>query len=140
MYSYVQDQVISQSRQKTASAAANGSFEDLRQLLDHVRDKSTMITRLFLPAFYAQLNPAKAQRVEEQEVLADAKPVVMAFAAVQGLSGIRDIPREAHPELWHGLSRWSQLIMKYDDRIPPFTRYRRSEVTDTSLFSPLFHY
>ncbi|KAJ7492916.1 hypothetical protein B0H11DRAFT_2006628 [Mycena galericulata] len=123
------------SYRKYASAAANGSFDDLMTLVGIAKDKPASTSRLLLPAFYANLDPAKTHLLEHQEILSsvEAKCVIMAFVAVQGLSVIKDMPPESYPDLWPGLWSWSQLIMKHDYCLPTFEGYRPSEVHITIL-------
>ncbi|KAJ7615379.1 hypothetical protein FB45DRAFT_1035374 [Roridomyces roridus] len=129
-------QLLPTAFRKTASVALNGFLDDLLQLLDYGASKPQFLNRLFLPAFYAHLGYAAAEQIERCEVLENTQPVVMAYAAVQGIINIHELPREAELEMWPGLWKWCKLIIKYDYCMPNLgdPPYRPNEVRDRDTY------
>ncbi|KAJ7128807.1 hypothetical protein C8R43DRAFT_1210304 [Mycena crocata] len=100
---------------KLAQTAADGSLDDLMYIGTLTREARRHVSRLFLPAFYAHLNPIKAENLEAQEVLSaeQATPIILAFVAIQGLSSIQGMPEDAMPHLWPGFWTWAQLVVQH---------------------------
>ncbi|KAJ7150046.1 hypothetical protein C8R43DRAFT_1006142 [Mycena crocata] len=123
------------SYRRSASAAADGSFDELMYLVGEAKERPESLSKLFLPVFYAQLVPTKARHLESEEIVspADAKLVILAFVAIQGLSVIQGMPPATFSDVWPGLWRWSQLIMKHDYCLPSYHGYHPSEVYITIL-------
>ncbi|KAJ7154420.1 hypothetical protein C8R43DRAFT_1235259 [Mycena crocata] len=98
---------------RVAQAAADGSFEDLRNLVKLAREQKSVSHR-FIPAFATHLDLGSAADSELHEVVspADAKPIFMAFLALSGLSAIEGIHGLAR-ELWTGLWQWPLIILQH---------------------------
>ncbi|KAJ7626838.1 hypothetical protein FB45DRAFT_1081668 [Roridomyces roridus] len=99
-----------------ASAAVAGSMDDLRDMVLVTRNMAASISVLALPIFYAHLDPVNAHRLEQAELLTwqDKNRVFLALLSLQGIFLIEGIPSAAIPDLWPGLWKWSQLIMRHD--------------------------
>ncbi|KAJ7611185.1 hypothetical protein FB45DRAFT_1065880 [Roridomyces roridus] len=122
---------------KFAAAAVDGSTSDLLKTIGHARAQPPPISLLFLPVFHAHLDPAKARLLARKDpeglAPADANLVVLAFLGLQGLSVIQEIPGGACPDLWPGVSQWSQLIVRHHDCLAAVLK-QTSEGPITALF------
>ncbi|KAJ7605572.1 hypothetical protein FB45DRAFT_1012494 [Roridomyces roridus] len=104
------------SLRKSASAAANGSPDDISKMLHVVNEEPPSIARLTLPIFYANLDLAKAEQIKRDgdvPTLAQRDFFPPVLFALQGLSLSQELPKETFPELWPRVWGWSQLVMRH---------------------------
>ncbi|KAJ7497716.1 hypothetical protein FB451DRAFT_241751 [Mycena latifolia] len=94
---------------RVAHAAANGSIDDLCVLCDRIDDVPPSQSRLFLPAFYANLDPKHIPSPSETLVLPDS--VARAIEALDGLYAMKaQIPLAAFPSIWPRYWKWTEFI------------------------------
>ncbi|KAJ7629074.1 hypothetical protein FB45DRAFT_48308 [Roridomyces roridus] len=100
---------------QSASAAAQGSEDDLRKMVLVAKEKPAPLSRITLPIFHAHLDPAKAEPALQKGTLTNEETRLLRLAglAFQGLFAMQELPKEAIPDLWPGLWRWSQLLLRH---------------------------
>ncbi|KAJ6551776.1 hypothetical protein B0H19DRAFT_178485 [Mycena capillaripes] len=103
------------THRQVANRAAKGSLEDLRTLRDSIDRLPTSTTLRFLPAFYANLDPAVIPNMD------DAKPntnvIGCALAATEGLYLLqnpgRALPVAAVRDIWPRYWAWIEFFQIY---------------------------
>ncbi|KAJ7473027.1 hypothetical protein B0H11DRAFT_2037067 [Mycena galericulata] len=94
-------------RKRRASAAANGSAEDLDFLCREINRVSSTTGTLFLPAFYANLDPARIPPTPEGSTNA----VTCALAALDGLyASLHIAPPSAFHDIWPRYWAWIKFF------------------------------
>ncbi|KAJ7128491.1 hypothetical protein C8R44DRAFT_873206 [Mycena epipterygia] len=93
-----------------ATAAANGSVKDLRDLCDILRNNSTEQTLLSLPVFYANLDPAGIPIIDELDKTAADR----AMASIGGLClSLPFISISALRDFWPRYWAWAEYLHPY---------------------------
>ncbi|KAJ7134076.1 hypothetical protein C8R43DRAFT_1022352 [Mycena crocata] len=112
------------SLRKLAKDACNGSRDALLRITEDSHFGKPY-DHLFLPVFYAILDPSNIPSAEEMDTIwetlsADSK-VAKFYGAIVSLNRINatnNLPTAVLPELWHRTWAWSQFILVYHDHIP----------------------
>ncbi|KAJ7215229.1 hypothetical protein C8J57DRAFT_1483142 [Mycena rebaudengoi] len=100
-------------RKRMVSKSAEGSLMHLGQLLDIVKTEDRAEAQLFLPALFANLDPARIPSSADMDTvpipehcLLDAKRAAMSLEAVNAI----EIDHAASPDLWDRLWPWFSFL------------------------------
>ncbi|KAJ7756569.1 hypothetical protein B0H16DRAFT_1825924 [Mycena metata] len=118
---------IPNSRQRNVLAASTGSLPDLRRLLN-LMEQGHRQPALFLPAFYASLDPSGVPTATELDaMLATAASrislnqlLVKTVISLTCVCTIRSISPEALLDLWPRAWAWISFVSSYRDVLPDF--------------------
>jgi hypothetical protein len=92
-----------------ATAAAQGSLEDLSTLSDSIPNVPTSQALLFLPALYENLDPDRIPHIDE--VHTNMADFVRGLAVIKGLHNSQlFIPGDALADLWPRYWAWTQFV------------------------------
>ncbi|KAJ7474182.1 hypothetical protein FB451DRAFT_1398178 [Mycena latifolia] len=108
---------LSRHMRKIATEAAYGSLDGLRHLQRNVLDRPQAETYLYLPAFYANLDPTRIPRPAELDLPEDPISSIMARAYIS-LLALRDyetLQVNVLPQLWPRCWAW----IRFFDVYPP---------------------
>ncbi|KAJ7729835.1 hypothetical protein DFH07DRAFT_1066103 [Mycena maculata] len=119
--------------QTLATSAANGSTDDLKKLLNLIPDSPHADLRLFLPAFYANLDVDDIPDLRRQLNTDSGElstHISCAVLAVKGLAELQEhLVSRACSEVWSTIWTWIQFLEECEQRRPSESRNQQLIIT-----------
>ncbi|KAF7363050.1 MYND-type domain-containing protein [Mycena venus] len=102
---------------RLAKTAANGSLESLKRLERPVRESPEGRKLLFLPVFFANLDPASIPAPDDVDTTEPSPDVVStlmrAYISLQALESYPDLPEDLYPIIWERVWTWTDFLDQY---------------------------
>ncbi|KAJ6507433.1 hypothetical protein C8R47DRAFT_1315648 [Mycena vitilis] len=110
------------SLRRIATAAADGSVNDLRALCYEIERIPANQAILFLPAFYANLDPARIPDTDVEDENLKAEDIERCFVSLDGIYGSQNlIPAHAFLDIWPRYWPWFRFFHEQMIRNPEHT-------------------
>ncbi|KAJ7186087.1 hypothetical protein C8R46DRAFT_1289628 [Mycena filopes] len=112
-----------------ADAAVNGTFLNLQEFLNHCSRSPFSRPKLFLPVFFANLDPARIPGLDQLDSPVSREfdpPVASALLSLRALfAGEKyfELQEEAAVDLWTRIWPWIHFLDTYREQLPEATDY-----------------